>query len=89
MRPLIILGVILHFLIFIPIASADVCSYDGMGEYFMSDFETPDIAKQRAKMRAQQNVLEKAGVYVESFTKTINSQIREVRTTSCHSQQKN
>ncbi|WP_303840558.1 tetratricopeptide repeat protein [Selenomonas ruminantium] len=38
----------------------------------MSDFETPDIAKQRAKVRAEQNAIEQAGVYVRSYTKTIN-----------------
>ena len=41
----------------------------------MSDFETPDIAKQRAKVRAEQHAAEQAGVYVSSYTKTINNAI--------------
>ncbi len=35
--------------------SAEVRNYDGVGEYIMSDFETPDVAKQRAKTYAERN----------------------------------
>ena len=58
-----------------PLASAEVKEYEGFGEYVMSDFETPDVAKQRAKARAEQNAMEQAGVYVESYTKVINHQV--------------
>ena len=58
-----------------PLASAEVKEYEGFGEYVMSDFETPDVAKQRAKARAEQNAMEQAGVYVESYTKVINAQV--------------
>ena len=43
----------------------------------MSDFETPDIAKQRAKARAEQNAVEQAGVFVKSYTRTVNSIVTE------------
>ena len=59
------------------IASAEVKTYEGTGEYIMSDFETPDIAKQRAKSRAEQACVEQAGVYVKSYTKTVNSVVTE------------
>ena len=55
------------------IACAEIMTYEGTGEYVMSDFETPDIAKQRAKVRAEQNAAEQAGVYVQSYTRTVNS----------------
>ena len=58
-----------------PLASAEVREYQGVGEYVMSDFETPDVAKQRAKARAEQNAMEQAGVYVESYTKVINARV--------------
>lgn len=58
-----------------PFVSAEVREYEGFGEYVMSDFETPDIAKQRAKARAEQNAMEQAGVYVESYTKTVNARV--------------
>lgn len=51
--------------------------YDGTGEYIMSDFETPDIAKQRAKARAEQHAVEQAGVYVKSYTRTVNNTLVE------------
>ena len=43
----------------------------------MSDFETPDIAKQRAKARAEQACAEQAGVYVKSYTRTVNSTVED------------
>ena len=61
----------------IPIANAEVKTYEGTGEYVMSDFETPDIAKQRAEARAEQNCVEQAGVYVKSYTRTVNHVVAE------------
>ena len=52
----------------IPTANAEVKTYTGEGEYLMSDFETPEIAKQRAKNRAEQNAQEQAGIYLESYS---------------------
>ena len=59
------------------VACAEVKNYTGVGEYYMSDFETPEIAKQRAKQRAERNACEKAGVYVKSFSRTINFELDE------------
>ena len=58
------------------VASAEVKTYTGEGEYVMSDFETPDIAKQRAKARAERAAQEKAGVLVKSNTKVVNLQLK-------------
>ena len=55
--------------------SAEVRNYDGVGEYIMSDFETPDVAKQRAKLYAERNAQEKAGVFVKSFSRTKNFEL--------------
>ena len=60
-----------------PLASAEVKTYEGTGEYVMSDFETPDIAKQRAKARAEQSCVEQAGVYVKSYTRVVDSAVTE------------
>ncbi len=56
-------------------AEAEVKSYDGVGEYIMSDFETPDVAKQRAKMYAERNACEKAGVYIKSYSRSENLEL--------------
>ncbi|MBR2775377.1 MAG: tetratricopeptide repeat protein [Selenomonadaceae bacterium] len=55
--------------------SAEVRNYDGVGEYIMSDFETPDVAKQRAKLYAERNAQEKAGVYIKSYSKMSNFEL--------------
>ena len=41
-------------LFFASIGLAEVQMYDGVGKYVMSDFENQDIAKQRARVRAEQ-----------------------------------
>ncbi|MBQ7496574.1 MAG: hypothetical protein IJU00_01865 [Selenomonas sp.] len=64
-------------MMFMPVVHAEVKTYEGIGEYVMSDFETPDIAKQRAKARAEQNAVEQAGVYVKSYTRVVNSVVAE------------
>lgn len=58
-------------------ANAEIKTYEGVGEYAMSDFETPEVAKQRAKQRAEQNAQEKAGVFVKSNTKVVNYQVKD------------
>ncbi len=58
-------------------AYAEIKTYEGVGEYVMSDFETPDVAKQRAKARAEQSAQEQAGVFVNSYTKVNNLQVTD------------
>ena len=55
--------------------SAQPQTFFGTGEYVMSDFETPDVAKTRAKNRAEKNALEQAGVYVESELTVENAMV--------------
>ena len=62
-------------LFFVSPAHAEVKNYDGVGEYIMSDFETPDVAKQRAKLYAERNAQEQAGVYVKSYSKMSNFEL--------------
>ena len=70
------LAVVLGGLLMANVANAEVRTYEGVGEYVMSDFETPDIAKQRAKARAEQAAQEKAGVFVKSNTKVVDLQLK-------------
>ena len=50
--------------------NAEIKTYTGTDEYIMSEFETIDIAKQRAKQKAERNAQEKAGVYLHSYSET-------------------
>ena len=58
-------------------ANAEIRTYEGEGIYVMSDFETPEIAKERAKSRAERNAQEQAGIWVESYLKVNNRMIVE------------
>ena len=63
-------------------ADAAVQTYEGTDEYIMSEFETIDIAKQRAKQKAERAAVEKAGVFVESNTEVVKMMVTkdEIRT---------
>ena len=62
--------------------NAEVKTYEGSDEYIMSEFETIDIAKQRAKQKAERAAQEKAGVFIESNTEVVNMMVTkdEIRT---------
>lgn len=58
-------------------ASAEMKDFHGTGEYTMSKYETPAVAEERAVQEAERDALEQAGVYVESYTKTENMQVKK------------
>lgn len=73
-----ILAAVIGGNLFFPSAtSAEIKNYTGIGEYIMSDFETPEVAKQRAKVYAERNAQEQAGVYVNSYSKMENFELVE------------
>ena len=72
-KNLFVASMVIGSFILMPMANAEIKTYTG--EYMMSDFETPAIAKQRAKQYAEQNAQEQAGVYVNSYTKVENMQV--------------
>ena len=49
-------------------ANAEIKTYEGTEEYLMNEFETMDIAKQRAKQKAERIAQEKAGVYISTYS---------------------
>ena len=77
MKKFLSAALIASSLLFMPTTQAEVQSYTGEGEYYMSDFETFDVAQKRAKQRAEQNACEKAGVFVKSFSRTKNFELDE------------
>ena len=54
------------------LVSAEVRTYTGIGEYIMSEYETINIAKMRAKDYAKRNAQEQAGIYLSSYSKQEN-----------------
>ena len=51
---------------------AEIKTYDGEGQYIMSDFENFEVAKQRARARAEQAAKDKAGIYLSSYSVSKN-----------------
>ena len=75
LRKLLAAGIIAGNLFVISPVDAEVRTYEGSDEYIMSEFETIDIAKQRAKQKAERAAQEKAGVFVESNTEVVNMMV--------------
>ena len=62
-------------LFLMPAAFAEIQTYEGTGEYVMGDYETSDIAKERAKQMAIHAALEKAGVYLKYSSRFKNNEL--------------
>ena len=75
---LYIVGMVLCWLnLSMGIVSAEKKTYNGTGEYTMSDYETPLVAEKRALTNAQNQVLEQAGVFVSTYTRMENMAIMD------------
>ncbi len=57
--------------------NAEVKTFTGVGKYIMSDFDSKPIAKERARVRAEKDAKEKAGVYLTSFARAENSKFTQ------------
>lgn len=53
---------------------AEIKSYEGVGEYFLTD-ETIDYAKEQAELEAQSDILEKVSVYVKGISVMIDHEL--------------
>ena len=56
---------------------ASVETYVGTGEYTMSEYETQNVAQQRAKAHAERNAQEQAGIFIRSRSKMENFKLTE------------
>ena len=59
------------------IVGAAVQVFDGTGQYIVSTFENPDIARQRASDRAIRDVQKQAGVYLKTFCRANNIELTD------------
>ena len=60
---------------FMPTAYAKVQTYTGVGEDYANEFESQEVAKQRARRNAIKNATEQAGVYLQTYSKSINANL--------------
>ena len=72
----VILNFIVIGLLFLPaMGYAEVKEITSDGDYNMGDGETPLVAESRARVNAERNAIEQAGVYIESYSKVKNFQL--------------
>lgn len=62
---------------FSSVALAETKMYTGTGESQMSEIETADIVKLRAREKAIQNATKQAGVVLLSYSRSVNSELTE------------
>ena len=69
-------------MIFQTVSFAAIETFSASGEYTMSDYDTPEIAELRALDYARRNVTEQAGIYLESYSRSINFELKtdEIKT---------
>ena len=72
------LGAVLSSLLLVPAVNAAVETYEGTDEYYvLGAVEDINVARERARERALRDAREKAGVYVHSVSKMVNSKMVE------------
>ena len=59
------------------LVGAAVQIFDGKGEWHTSDAETAQMAMARAKQRAQIDAQKKAGFYLKTFSRSVNSELTD------------
>ena len=57
------------------VAHAETKEYTGVGESIISTRETLEIWQQGAKLQAERNAIEQAGVFISSYSKASNSKL--------------
>lgn len=66
--------IIFPILFFMTVTCAEIQTYEGVGEYFVTD-ETVDFAKNQAELIAQRTILEEICVYVKSKSTMIDYEL--------------
>ena len=61
-------------IIFQTVGLAATGTFSAHGEYLMSDYDTPEIAEEIALDFAKQNAAEQAGIYLENYSRSIDSE---------------
>ena len=69
-----VMWIIFSILFFMSVTRAEIQTYEGIGEYFITD-ETIDFAKNQAELIAQRDILESICVYVKSQSNMINHEL--------------
>ena len=60
-----------------PVARADVKLYTAMGVDYGNEYESQDIVKLRARDKAIKNATKQAGVYLKTYSRSINNELTD------------
>lgn len=61
------ISVVVSILFLMPVALAEIRTFDGMGEYILGELEDIEIGKERAKELALRSAQEKASFYLKNY----------------------
>ncbi|MBR1396549.1 MAG: tetratricopeptide repeat protein [Selenomonadaceae bacterium] len=59
----------------VSMAHAEVRTYTGIGKYIMSEYETQEIAQQRAINKAMRDAKDKAGVHLQTYSRSVSGNL--------------
>ncbi|MBR1396972.1 MAG: tetratricopeptide repeat protein, partial [Selenomonadaceae bacterium] len=68
-----VLSIMFFVNVFVSVVHAEIQTYTGVGEYITDGSDTPDFAQTNARLYAERNVCEQAGVFISSRTEVKNS----------------
>ena len=61
----------------LPIVDAEIKTYTAMGVDYGNEFESQEIVKLRARDKAIKNAVKQAGVYLKSYSRSVNSELTD------------
>ena len=68
-------AIVAAMFLLMPVVNAEIQTYTGTGEYRMGDSDTPKSAERGAKEKALRDALERAGVYVGSYSEVEDAEL--------------
>lgn len=76
-RKLLAASLIVGNLFYLPIAEAEFKTYTAMGVDYGNELESQDMVKLRARDKAIKNAVKQAGVYLKTYSRSVNSELTD------------
>lgn len=76
-RKLLAASLIVGNIFCLPVADAEVKTYTAMGVDYGNEIESQDMVKLRARDKAIKNAVKQAGVYLKSYSRTVNNELTD------------
>ncbi|MBQ3434752.1 MAG: hypothetical protein IJG24_06895 [Selenomonadaceae bacterium] len=76
-RKLLAASLIVGNLFCLPIAEAEFKTYTAMGVDYGNELESQDMVKLRARDKAIKNAVKQAGVYLKTYSRSVNNELTD------------